>query len=81
MKKRCDDLAKREDQAWTAVNDSCDRQIGSAYDNASKLLVSLKELAVYRNTLPDFNTKLQAVLEKYGKSKAFMQRLQKAGLV
>ncbi len=81
LKKRCDDLAKREDQAWTDVNDACDRQIGSAYDNALKLLVSLKELAVYRSTLPIFNTKLQTIVEKYGRSKAFMQRLQQARIV
>jgi hypothetical protein len=81
LKKRCDDLAKREAQAWKDVNDFCDKQIGSAYENAVNLLLSLKELAVYRNTTNEFVVKINIVIEKYSKSKAFIQRLQKAGFV
>jgi hypothetical protein len=44
-------------------------------------LLSLKELAVYRNTTPEFVVKINVVIEKYSKSKAFIQRLQKAGFV
>ena len=80
LKKRCDDLAKNEAQAWQEINDEYDRKVGSGYDQATKLLVSLKELAVYRGTLAEFETKLKLVLQKYGKSKAFLQRLQKVGL-
>jgi hypothetical protein len=80
LKKRCEDLEKRENQAWKDVNDECDRQSGAGYDKATKILLSLKELAVYRNILPDFTHKLNTVLAEYGGSKAFMQRLQKAGL-
>ena len=79
LKKRYDDLAKGEAQAWKDVNGFCDRQVGSGYDEATKLLVSLKALAIYRSTPTDFETKFKLVLIKYGKSKAFLQRLQQAG--
>jgi hypothetical protein len=81
LKKRCDDLAKREDQAWKDVNNFCDRQGGASYESAVNLLLSLKELAIYRNTTNEFIPKLNAIIEKYSKSKAFIQRLQKAGFV
>jgi phage-related tail fiber protein len=81
LKKRCDDLAKREAQAWKDVSGFCDRQVGSSYDLAVKLLLSLKELAIYRNTTNEFIPKLNAIIEKYSKSKALLQRLQKAGFV
>lgn len=73
-------MVKKEDEMWANVYENLDRQIASSYDNAVKLLIDLKELAAFLGKNDAFNSKLNAIKIKYGRSAAFTKRLLKAQL-
>jgi len=45
------------------------------YDEAKKLLVKLKDLAIYQEKEKEFYQKLDEIKQKYSRRKAFISRL------
>jgi hypothetical protein len=74
-------LAPQKEKLWKEVKEELELKRGSAYDRATRLLVDLKELAVYENDLELFSIKLANILAQYGKSVAIRSRFQQAKLL
>ena len=73
-------LEKRADKVWKSIYENLDLKIASGYEQAVDDLKELRDLATMRGTLPTFNEKLREIIAQYGRSQAFMRRLQKASL-
>ena len=50
------------------------------YAEATKLLVDLRDLAIYQNRLRQFQERIMAIKEKYRSRSALMERFSRAGL-
>ncbi len=74
-------LAAREGSAWFEVAKMLDQKTAAGYTAATQLLVDLRDMAQHKNTLRAFEDRLSTIRGKYGKSRAFEERLSKAGLV
>ena len=72
-------LAK-EEHHWKAVYKQLGLKQGYAYDKATKILVDLKNLAIYKDDLSTFKSKFQDIEDSYGRSQALMRRFREAGL-
>lgn len=53
----------------------------ATYDEATKLLVELRDMSVYKQRENKFKERFNAIREKYGKSVALMERFRRAGLM
>ncbi len=78
---RLEKLAKEEDAAWVKAEDLLSQKKASAYDEATKLLVELKELSVYQKQVQEFQDHFQYICQKYGKSVALLDRFYRVGLL
>jgi hypothetical protein len=78
---RLEKLAQREGSAWAKVENLLDQKRGGAYDEATALLVELRDMAEYKKQAPQFQKHIQFIRAKYGKSAALMERFRRAGLV
>ncbi len=74
-------LEKRADKAWRDIHSHLQLKIASGYNQAVNDLKDLRDLAEMRNTLPIFKEKMQAILAEYGRSQAFIRRLQESKLI
>lgn len=76
-------LARREEQAWEEVDQllSKGRKIASVYDNATEQLKKLAQLAEFKNAHPAFQSRIQALAEKYASRKALIERWRREGWV
>ena len=82
--KRIADLqafALREAEAWGDVLALIEEKKAASYDKALALLVKLHDLAVYQDRLPDFQTRVVDLQERYANRPALRERLQRAGLI
>ena len=82
--KRIADLqafALREAEAWGDVLALIEEKKAASYDKALALLVKLHDLAVYQDRLPDFQTQVAGLQERYANRPALRERLQRAGLI
>jgi vacuolar-type H+-ATPase subunit E/Vma4 len=76
-------LAQREEQAWEAVDqllsDGC--KIASVYNNATAQLKKLAQLAEFKQPHPVFQSRIQALAEKYARRSALIGRWKREGWV
>ncbi len=74
-------LAKREAQAWQAVESLVQSYQSKAYAEAVSQLLKLRELAEFQNKQADFIKHMTRLREQYRSRSAFIKRLETAGLV
>jgi len=77
---RLEQLHATQEQTWAQVEALCQEKRGNAYKDATQLLTDLYELGEYKNQQAQFKQRFALILEKYGKSQAFRERLKQAGL-
>ena len=70
----------QENKMWVEVNDNLSLKTGGGYDKAVKLLIDLKELAAFTNSIAIFRAKLDIIKTEYGRSATLMSRFTKAQL-
>lgn len=75
-----DDLATRQDGAWSQVKSLIEAKRAKEYDEAVQLLKDLHDLAIRNDQAPQFNARLHAIREQHAKKRTLLSRLQKAGL-
>ena len=73
-------LARRGDDAWHEVDALIQQSKAKAYDEAVRLLVKLRDLAMYKNQQAVFQERLNQVHTQYSRRHSLMQRLRDAGL-
>ena len=74
-------LSGRQEEAWGQVASLCQEKRAKAYDEAVQLLGDLRELGEYKNQKFEFQQRFANILEAYGKSVAFKERLRRARLM
>jgi hypothetical protein len=78
---RLEKLAQDEEANWAHVEKLLVQKRASTYDEATKLLVELRDMADYKQRRGEFQKRFQSICEKYGKSAALMGRFHRAGLM
>jgi hypothetical protein len=78
---RFEALAQDEEAVWANVETLLNQKRGSAYDEATLLLVDLRDLARLKKQEALYRDRFTTIRTKYGKSAVLMQRFQRAGLV
>ena len=78
---RLEKLAQTEEAAWMKVENLLSQKRSSAYDEATKLLVELRDLAVYQRRERQFAERFQSIRARYGRSTALLERFRRAGLM
>jgi hypothetical protein len=78
--KYLDEIAKREPNLWTQVENLISTQQPKSYDQAVKLLVDLRDLGVRRGKTDEFEAKLNALRAAQTPKPSFIERLRKARL-
>jgi hypothetical protein len=78
---RLEKLAQQEEAAWAKVEGLLDQKRGSAYDEATRLLAELHELAKLKKWELKYQERFRPICLKYGKSVALMRRFHHAGLL
>lgn len=79
-KAKMEKLAREESIVWNSVYFNLNRKSGNSYQLATDMLVDLKALAIYQNKLASFQEQMTEIKEKYGRSRALLNRLSNAGL-
>jgi hypothetical protein len=74
------DLAGREEATWRWVESLIGQKQASPYDEATQLLVDLRDLAIYQNQLLKFQERFLVIREKYSNRPILMGRFSRAGL-
>ena len=72
-------LIPKAEGMWIWAEQLIQRKNRKAYDEAYEQLKQLKELAVYRNQLPEFHKRLDALRARYVRSYSLQDRLRKLG--
>jgi hypothetical protein len=78
---RLEELAGNEEVNWQHVEKLLQQKRGSTYDEATKLLVELRDMSIYKQREGKFGERLNIIREKYGKSVALIERFRRAGLM
>lgn len=79
--KRLKELSKKEPQVWKEVLALVEERKAKAYDEATRLLLQLKELADYTGARDSFTGRLNELCENSRKRPAFLARLKGAKLI
>lgn len=79
--KRLQALSKKEPQVWKEVQALLDERKAKAYEEATRLLVQLKELADYTGARGSFAGRLSELCENSRNRPAFLARLKGAKLI
>jgi hypothetical protein len=79
--RRLEELAGNEDVNWQYVEKLLQQKRGSTYEEATKLLVELRDMSVYKQREDKFRERFNLIREKYGKSVALMERFRRASLM
>ncbi len=74
-------LAQRETEPWQQVEVLVQSYQAKLYDEATRLLVRLHELAVFQGTQAAFDEHLGGLCIRYKSRSSFIERLRKAGLL
>jgi hypothetical protein len=74
------DLAGREEATWRWVESLIGQKQAKPYDEATQLLVNLRDLAIYQSQLPKFQERFSAIKEKYSSRPSLIERFKRAGL-
>ena len=78
--KYLNDLAKRENKIWRAMETLIQTQRPSDYDKAVTLLVDLRDLNEKRDTEKIFEEKFRSVYEQHRRKSSLIRRFIEAGL-
>lgn len=78
---RLEELAGNEEINWQYMEKLLGQKRGSTYDDATTLLVELRDMSVYKQRENKFMERFNMIREKYGKSVALMERFRRAGLM
>ena len=78
---RLEKVAQAEEANWVYAENLLGQKRGSAYDEATKLLVDLHDLAEYKQRGNKFAERFKLICDRYGKSAALMNRFRRAGLI
>jgi hypothetical protein len=78
---RLEKLAQQEESTWANVERLLIKKTGSAYDDATRLLVELRDMAEYKQRQRQFTERFKSIRERYGKSTALTDRFRRAGLM
>ena len=78
---RLEKLAQEEESTWAYVENLLGQKRGSAYEEATNLLVELRDMAEYKQRRNKFAGRFKIICERYGKSVALMDRFRRAGLM
>ena len=78
---RLEKLAQQEESTWANVERLLSKKTGSAYDDATRLLVELLDMAEYKQRKRQFAERFKSIRERYGKSTALADRFRRAGLM
>ncbi len=73
-------MKKGEPSMWNTVQANLLKKTARGYEDAVAMLRDLRDLADYTEQRTAFDAKVLNIIEKFGRSKAFMDRLIKAGL-
>lgn len=78
---RLEKLAQEEESTWVYVENLLTEKRGKTYDEATKLLADLQDMAKYKQRENQFTNRFKSICERYGKSVALMERFRRAGLI
>ena len=78
---RLEKLAQDEEVNWQYVEKLLQQKRGSTYDEATKLLVELRDMSEYKQKKSKFGERFNSIRDKYGRSVALMERFRRAGLM
>ena len=78
---RLEKLSQEEEANWVYAENLLRQKRGSAYDEATKLLVELHNMAEYKQRRNEFAERFKLIRDRYGKSIALMDRFRRAGLI
>ncbi len=78
---RLEKLAQEEESVWANVETLLGQKRNSAYDEATKLLVELRDMSEYKQRTPKFAERFKSICARYGKSTALVGRFRRAGLM
>jgi len=78
---RLETLARAEEANWTAIENLLAQKLGPKYDQATNLLVELRDMAEYKQRQGRFAERFQSICERYGKSTSLMKRFRRVGLM
>ena len=73
--KYLESLAPKESQIWEQVTDFIQIKQAYAYDEATKLLRDLRDLAQQQDRLPEFSRRFERLKQDYSNRPALMRRL------
>ena len=79
--KYLDELAAREEAAWSIVESKVESKQQSEYDDAVKLLKDLRDVSVRGGALRSFESRVRTLHARHLKKSTFVKRLQKAGML
>ncbi len=77
---RLEIVSQNEEAIWINVETLLNQKRGGAYDEATQLLVELRDLAKLMRRSAQFQERFAPIRAKYGKSAALMERFRGAGL-
>jgi hypothetical protein len=78
---RLEKLAQEEEAHWAYVEKLLEQKRGTTYDEATKLLVELRDMSEYKQRRNKFIERFKYIQEKYGKSTALLERFRRTGLL
>jgi hypothetical protein len=78
--KYLDGLAGRESELWLRVDRLAETKTASGYDEAMQRVLDLLDLAVRAGALAEFEARVGDLRRRYPRSRAFLRRLDDAGL-
>jgi len=78
---RLEDLARRESQIWIEVEALIQRSQARPYDEATRLLGELKELAAHQGREGDFAARMSELAGRYSRHSALLGRFRRAKLI
>lgn len=76
-----DGLAGQEEQLWRRIETLIEIRRGPEYDQAAQYLKDLRDLSNRSNSLAAFESRVAQLARRHPGKKAFLERLQKAGMV
>ncbi|MBM4026027.1 MAG: hypothetical protein FJ280_11570 [Planctomycetes bacterium] len=78
--KHLDEIAGRQAQLWTKIDNLIAAKQPKPYDEAVRLLLDLRDLAQREGKQDEFRRRLEAIHTAHARKGTFIQRLHKAGL-
>lgn len=73
-------LAPKEPQLWETVNTLLAKPQTQKYDEAVKILIDLRDLAMYQDRMTLFQQRINDIYQQYQRRSGLLSRLQQAGL-